>query len=261
LKAGASLPRIGRALETDMPVTSDQTIKEVVSTSLAALRILQDHQLDFCKGSGRTLAEACAESGIPLADLLAELNQSATATETAPVDWNNEPLPRLVAHIIETHHEYLRSELPRLSSWMERVVVNHGPKNPEMFGVLNESLATLSNELLTHLHREEAILFPAIARYQKAVDSGVPLPAMPFGSVANPIGVMEGDHDKTLRVLELMREAASGYQIPADACTGYRSLFLGLNELEENLRRHIFLENEILFPRARRLEIALSPKS
>jgi regulator of cell morphogenesis and NO signaling len=237
-----------------MPITANQTVKEAASTSLAVLRILEDHRLDFCKDASRTLETACAENNIPIEELLAELNQQGVGAQREPADWNNEPLCLLAAHIVRTHHQYLRRELPRLAGWMERVVANHGPRRPEMFGVLEGSFRVLRNELLPHLDREEAVLFPAIARCEAAVVAGAPIPLFPFGRLANPVAVMERDHDGALRMLAAMREATNGYEFSADACTGYKSLFRGLREMEEDLRRHIALENEILFRRARELE-------
>jgi len=122
-----------------------------------------------------------------------------------------------------------------------------------MFGILGKSFFSLRDELLAHLHREESILFPAIVRFEEAAETASSRPETPFGPLTNPVAVMQREHEGTLRVLQAMRLATKGYAIPEDACTGYRSLFLGLAELEENLHRHIYLENEVLFRRALRL--------
>jgi regulator of cell morphogenesis and NO signaling len=45
-----------------------------------------------------------------------------------------------------------------------------------------------------HLHKEEAILFPIIEQYGRAESQGLPLPFVPFGSIANPISAMEREH-------------------------------------------------------------------
>ena len=55
------------------------------------------------------------------------------------------------------------------------------------------------------------------------------------------------------RVAE-MRQLTRDYAIPAEACNTYRALFAALVELESDLHRHIHLENNILFPRAAKLE-------
>jgi regulator of cell morphogenesis and NO signaling len=57
-------------------------------------------------------------------------------------------------------------------------------------------------------------------------------------------------HDHTGNELSLMRETTNNYQLPEDACTTYRALYRALEDLEQDLHRHIHLENNILFPRA-----------
>lgn len=73
-------------------------------------------------------------------------------------------------------------------------------------------------------------------------------------SVGSPIAVMEHEHDSAGRALDRMRAVTADYTLPADACSSYRALFAGLQELEADLHQHIHLENNILFPRAIDLE-------
>jgi regulator of cell morphogenesis and NO signaling len=50
-----------------------------------------------------------------------------------------------------------------------------------------------------------------------------------------------------------LRGLADGYSVPEDACGSWRALWAGLDEFEQDLHRHIHLENEVLHPAARRL--------
>ena len=105
-----------------------------------------------------------------------------------------------------------------------------------------------------HMHKEELMLFPAIERYEAAVDRGLPLPPAPFGSIGSPIGVMQAEHDSAVRALQRIRELTLNYQAPAYACSTYIAMLEGLKALEGDLHIHIHLENNILFPRAIALE-------
>ena len=104
--------------------------------------------------------------------------------------------------------------------------------------------------------KEEIILFPYIGRMEEAVAAGKPLPPAPFGSVQNPVGMMEHEHDSAGRALHTMKQASNGYCAPADACISFQTLYNALAEFEADLHQHIHLENNILFPRAVAMESA-----
>ncbi|MCA9587981.1 MAG: hemerythrin domain-containing protein, partial [Myxococcales bacterium] len=85
---------------------------------------------------------------------------------------------------------------------------------------------------------EEQVLFPAIHGGRL----GAP--------VHMPIRVMMQEHDDHGENLRRMRELATGYVPPPEACATWRALYAGLEKLEAELMEHIHLENNVLFPRA-----------
>ena len=105
------------------------------------------------------------------------------------------------------------------------------------------------------------MLFPAIERYEAATKSGLPLPPAPFGSIANPIGVMEREHDSAGAALARIRELTVDFQVPGYACSTYRAMLDGLKALEADLHAHIHLENNVLFPRVVALEERFAAES
>jgi regulator of cell morphogenesis and NO signaling len=106
------------------------------------------------------------------------------------------------------------------------------------------------------MRKEEMILFPTIAVFETAVNSGQPLPATAFGSVSNPIHMMEDEHESAGQALAKIHEITRDFEVPDYACVTYRALMSGLEELERDLHMHIHLENNVLFPRAQKLEAA-----
>ena len=98
--------------------------------------------------------------------------------------------------------------------------------------------------------KEEQILFPAICH----LESSLQVPAFPFGSVNNPIRMMEHEHSVAGSALVQLRSLTNDYQAPDDACSSWKALLEGLRELEADLHVHIHKENNILFPAAARLE-------
>ena len=118
-----------------------------------------------------------------------------------------------------------------------------------------ESMAALDDsKKLTEKTREE--LFPLIRRMETTGE----VPRAHCGSVGNPIRVMEHEHDRAGEALRRLRELTGGYEAPADGCTTYRALMADLAEMESDLHLHIHKENNILHPRARRLEEDLAAR-
>ena len=72
--------------------------------------------------------------------------------------------------------------------------------------------------------KEEMVLFPYIVRMEEAVIQKEPVLPSPFGSVQNPVSMMEHEHDSAGNALRAMREASSGYTAPPEACISYQTL-------------------------------------
>lgn len=227
---------------TAMP---DRTVGEIVAENPSQARIFQSYGIDFCCQGGRTLREACLLKGVGLESVIEQLE----ATKTLPAPQDNpalKPPVELIAHIVNKHHAYLRSELPRIHAMAERVAKVHGGHTPSLVEVF-QVFTTMADELGSHMMKEEQILFPAI----EALCAGGPS-LMPLDG---PVACMLQEHDDAGAALARMRELTHGFTPPADACNTYRALFAGLAELEEDLHTHIHLENAVLFPQAKALAL------
>jgi regulator of cell morphogenesis and NO signaling len=234
-------------------MTTTMSLAELAATSLNAIRILEQHGLDYCCGGKQALDKACEVKGLEPENVIQEI-ESADAAGASNRDWKTAPLHELAQHIIATHHEYLKLNLPALGARLDKVVSVHGPKDPQTLHRLSAVFGTLRSELELHLHKEEAILFPFIEQYGRAEAQNKPLPPVPFGSIANPIQMMEFEHSNAGDALGEMRTLTKDYELPAYACTTVKALYAGLQDLEKDLHVHIHLENNILFPRAIALE-------
>ena len=218
-------------------------------------RVFEAFRIDFCCRGKQPLEQACWEQKLDPGSVLASLEFAACAPGVAaPRDWRKAPLAELCDHIELTHHAYLKSELPRLHELLEKVIGAHGGKHPDLVN-LRIVFADLRGELEPHMFKEERILFPAI----RLLELAPTIPAFPFGTVANPIRMMEHEHDNAGDALARIRELTDDYRAPQDACASYRALYDALRELEEDLHRHVHKENNILFPRAFEREQELLP--
>jgi regulator of cell morphogenesis and NO signaling len=239
-----------------MNITPETQVGEIAARHPAAIRVFQRHGIDFCCGGKRPLGAACEEQRLAFTDLQRELEEAETPAPTAAEAPATAPLVDLVRRIVDGYHAGLRQELPRLSQMAAKVVDAHGARHAEL-APLAAALSALRQELEGHMMKEERVLFPYIERLEGLATAGQPLDASPFGSIEAPIGMMEHEHDTAGQLLARMRELTQGYTPPADACNTFRGLYFGLGELERELHEHIHLENNVLFPRATRLEKGL----
>lgn len=233
-----------------MPITATKTVRELAVEVPNATRAFEKLGIDYCCGGHKPLKDACASANVAVDDVLRALKQgSAPSASTTTCDWNIAPLGELVDHIVNKHHAYVKSEVPRLEALLAKVVGVHGKNHRELEQV-QVAFSELANELGAHLMKEEKILFP----YVKQMAGGAGCGPSCFGSVQNPIRMMMLEHDNAGEKLHEMRQITSDYSIPADACTSYATLFRALVEFEQDLHQHIHLENNILFPRAVAME-------
>jgi len=215
----------------------------------AAIAVLEARGIDYCCHGDVPLAAACQAVGVMPERLLDEFQQAAKAGRVEDRDWSSAPLGALCDDIERTHHAFLREQLPRLAGLIDKVIAAHAERHPELHAV-RSTFRELRHELEPHLLKEERLLFPAI----RALEDGPSPPAFPFGSLRNPMGVMEDEHERAGDALSRLRKLTGGYQTPPNACPTYSALFDGLRELESDLHRHIHKENNLLFPRAAKLE-------
>lgn len=240
-----------------MQTATAPTVRDIAANSLAAVRVFEKFGIDYCCGGKRPLAEVCREKGYDATAVQSELDAAMAGTPASERDWATAPLAELIDHIVSTHHEYLRREMPAIETRLTKVFRVYNERyGPTLIG-LPEVYAGLKNELETHMFKEEHILFPTLVGYEEADNAGQPLPRTPFGTVANPINMMEHEHESAGQALAAIREITRNFEIPEYACVTYRALMSGLEELERDLHMHIHLENNILFPRGEKLEAAV----
>ena len=219
-----------------MTISTDLTVGELAAQSLAATRVFEDHGIDFCCGGAKPIGEACREKRLDPQAVMGEIEAAMHKAGADTENWKAAPLSRLIDHILKSHHDYLRTEFPRLTSWLAAVRRAHGARDGAMLAELDETFSALRDELEQHMRKEEAVLFPAIRRCD--------------GWISQPIAMMEHEHDSAGRALAELRRITGGFSLPEHACTTYRALYAGLVALEKDLHTHIHLENNILFPRA-----------
>jgi regulator of cell morphogenesis and NO signaling len=239
-------------------LNSKQSVRDLALEIPGATRIFEKMGIDYCCGGAASLENACASAGITTTDIvhaLDEANQHQSQLNELK-DWQSASLSRLIEYILEKHHVFTRQELLRLDALIAKVYAAHGERHPELLR-LQEMFKNLNEDLVPHMMKEERVLFPHIMLIEAALETHETIPVPPFMTVRNPVRMMSLEHDNAGELLREMRRVTSDYTVPPDGCVSYQTLYQALKEFEEDLHQHIFLENNILFPRAVEMEAKL----
>jgi len=236
-------------------LSPESTIGSLVAAKPSRSRIFEQLGIDYCCGGKIPLSEACQKKGLDTSTVVKMLvaMDSAASNPADAVNPATMSLSDLADHIEHTHHAYLREELPRLDAITEKVARVHGEHDTRLSKV-RAAFTALNEEMLSHMLKEERILFPMIRQLEAAQDPSV----LHCGTLANPIRQMESEHDSAGGGMALMRELTDEFTPPDWACNTYRAMLDGLAVLERDLHQHVHKENNVLFPRSIQLEQSLT---
>jgi len=243
-----------------MTIHPESTVGELVAKHYQSADVFSRYGIDFCCGGKKTLATACSEKSVAFEALAQDL-QTAWQTQGLPSGNAATWAPDFLAeYIVQTHHRYLREALPFLVHYTAKIAQVHGSRRPEL-KIVEKQMLLLAEELVAHMAKEEQILFPYIKTLVAVQRENGPVGHPPFGTVENPIRMMEHEHEYAGAILENLRELTADFTPPEGACASYQVTFAKLNELYQDLRWHIHLENNILFPKALLIEQILQNKN
>jgi regulator of cell morphogenesis and NO signaling len=243
-----------------MHINNQSNIGKIVAENYKAASVFKQYGIDFCCNGNRTIESACRKKQIDPDQLLTKLQEAVTQKGTGEIDFKSFPLDLLADYIEKTHHRYVEKKIIEITPYLNRIVQVHGENHPELL-VVEQLFQQSAGELTAHMKKEELMLFPLIRRLVQSQLTGSTKPATPAGSAgsaAENIARMEQDHEAEGERFRTISELTDSYNPPEDACNTYRVTFSLLREFEEDLHRHIHLENNILFPKAIELEKTLS---
>jgi regulator of cell morphogenesis and NO signaling len=231
----------------------NKTIGSFVAQDFRTAAVFTKYQIDFCCKGNRTVNEVCENQNIDANILLQKVYDILESEDGNTIDFNSWPLDLLADYIEKTHHRYVEDKSTVLIQFLDKLCKVHGAAHPELFKI-NELFTECAGELSQHMKKEELMLFPFIKRMVKTKESNGVLTPPSFGTVSNPIAMMMQEHNNEGERFNEIAVLTNNYAAPSDGCTTYKVTFAMLKEFEEDLHKHIHLENNILFTKAVILE-------
>ncbi len=230
----------------------EKTIGQMVAEDFRAAAVFRKYKIDFCCKGNRTIEEACDNKKVTPEEIYKDLD-ALNQAKAGDIDFNSWPLDLLADYVEKTHHRYVEENSTVLLQYLNKLCKVHGDRHPELFEI-NKLFTESAQELAAHMKKEELILFPFIKRMVAAKQNGEELPKPHFGTVENPVAMMKHEHTTEGERFQKIAELTNNYQFPEDACGTYQVTFRMLEDFEQDLHKHIHLENNILFPKAIELE-------
>ncbi|WP_196887137.1 iron-sulfur cluster repair di-iron protein [Aureivirga sp. CE67] len=235
-----------------MEFTKEKTVASYVNENIANAHVFKKFGIDFCCGGGISVERACAKHNLQLSEVLDAL-EKVNSPITEEKDFNNWELDTLLDYIVDNHHSYVEETIPVIKAYANRVAEVHGHHYTEVIQI-NELFEEVAGELAMHLKKEELVLFPFVKKLLTAKRQNQKIEFPHFGTVNNPVRMMEYEHENAGDVFKEIAKLTNNYTPPEGACNTFKALYALLGEFESDLHTHIHLENNILHPKAISLE-------
>jgi regulator of cell morphogenesis and NO signaling len=226
-----------------------KTIGQIVAEDYRTAKVFEDHGIDFCCGGKVALSTTCLEKGIDLAMLTGELEAVRNKPVEKSQNFTSFELPFLIDYIVNVHHNYIKENAGQIAKYAYTIAEVHGAHHPEVVEIA-AIFDTLAADLAVHLKEEEDHFFPVIKRFDRDRKAG----AIPADEdtliIKNSLEKLIQDHEQAGEAIHTIRRLAKGYTIPEDVCNTFVITYQRLKEFEDDLHKHVHLENNILFLKA-----------
>ena len=236
----------------DAHAVTEKTIGEIVADDYRTAAVFEKHGIDFCCGGQIALSVICQGKGIDPAAITREIE----AVKRAPVERNQNftawPLAFLADYIMNTHHAYLKEHTGQIAAYAQKIAEVHGAHHPEVVEIAT-IFAKIATDMAAHLREEEEVFFPTIKRVEATRTAGAVVDATDLETIKRSLATLSHEHEDIGEATHTIRRLAKGFAIPDDVCNTFRVTYQKLKEFEDDLHKHVHLENNILFPKAAQL--------
>jgi len=227
---------------------STTKVSKIVAENFRTAKVFSDFGIDFCCNGGIPLIDACKQNNVDIDDIMVQLE--LVIKDPDSVDYQSMELDELIDFIIRVHHNYVQATIPVLKQYLDKLSKVHSERHPELHQINNLFIKT-SEALINHMRKEEQILFPFIKEMCETKDKNTSCIDPYFGHIDNPIAMMEMEHAAEGESFRQIADLSNQYTCPPDGCQTYQVAYAVLDEFEEDLHKHIHMENNILFPKAK----------
>ena len=232
-------------------LTKEMTVGELVADNFDRAKVLDQLGIDYCCGGKATLGEVCEKKGLKPEMVLAKLETPELGGEA--VNFSKWPSDLLLDYVLKYHHRNFHLHNEELLNLVKKVEKVHGDRHPELHDV-RKSVEASFEDLDSHFAKEEQVLFPQLYEIYNAREEGRSPEAFHCGSIVYPIRQMMLEHDATGEVWHHIAKITENFTTPADGCNSYRLMNRLLSDFFSDLKEHVAIENNLIFPQFIKME-------
>lgn len=226
-----------------MRVHANIPIGEIAASTPGAAQLLDLFNIDYVCHGQLTLREACDEADADPALVRRALEQLPRGAGTR---WADLPVQKLLDELRNDRH-------PRLHHLMTRTATLLAETRPTADTLRLRDAFTIFADLIgPHMTREEHMLFPVIQHLEDCWTKNEPVTMNFVGGVRKPVAALVLDHARIIDAVKAMQSAAE--VLRGD---GAAALVDAVDELTHEVREHIHIENNVLYPRVTALEAGM----
>jgi regulator of cell morphogenesis and NO signaling len=241
-----------RMKESITEQTSDRTVGEFVAENYRAAKVFEKYGIDFCCGGNVALAAICENKWINLAAITKELEAVKSEPIERSQNYASWEMPFLADFIINAHHSYIKGNISQIAVYTHKIAAVHGANHPEVIKIA-AIFDKIAADMVVHLGEEEEVFFPAIKRADAARKAGAAPVAKDIEMIKKSLAKLGHEHEEIGDAMHAIRHLAKEYAIPGDVCNTFVVTYQKLKEFEDDLHKHVHLENNILFIKAAQL--------
>lgn len=235
-----------------MAAALTKSIGDFVAEDYRTAAVFEKYGIDFCCGGQVSLARTCQEKGLDGAAILGEIEAAQQVAMDRSQNYGSWELPFLADYIINTHHAYLNENTGQIAAYARKIAEVHGAHHPEVVEIA-AIFDKIAADMTAHLREEEELLFPIIKRIAAARKVGSAPEVKDTTALQASLAKLGQEHEEIGDATHAIRHLARDYALPADVCNTFAVTYRKLKEFEDDLHKHVHLENNILFPKAARL--------
>lgn len=240
-----------------MKIHPSQAVGQIAVIFPESIPVFEKHKIDYATQGGRSLKDACYMAGLPLEKLMGELEEFHPAGAewySAEPDWHNEPMVEVIDHIVKTHHVFVRRQLEKIGTLLDRLMEAGAPPGSAI-AVLRDFFQNIARDTLAHMQEEEDVVFPYLTEVEMAIQRGKPIPEpfKEYNALTHPIRILQADHGMMGREWMKIEELTDFFNAPPDAGQDLKDVYQAFKDLDLDNRKHFHLENNVLFHRVMQL--------
>lgn len=240
---------------TMLKISPASFISDIVNNDYRTSEVFRKYGIEYYYSGQWSLDKVCQSNNLDLSAILKELELSMhTIHLPNTLQFEKWSVDFLIDYIINIHHAYLKKALPGTKEQLEKFEVSYRdifPALTEVLLVVNDLVA----EMLPHMQHEEEIIFPYIKQVAHAYNNREAYASLLVRTLRKPVEtVMHHEHETVNKMLSQIKLLTHNYTPPENASTKHKVAYQKLKEIDDDLTQHIYLENNILFPKAIAME-------